>query len=144
MQTTELLELGHHVAGGLTPIEAVAAVPGDALETHRQRRQSFDLARAGRAPRFEQMLFGTGVASEPGDVALPVGGDPRAHHKALLGKLNGRLQQALDWPRAVVLQEAHPAADGAGHRYGVWAVGIDAREIGLAKPSGGGALRGAA
>src|SRR5262245_45393968 len=144
MQTTKFVELGHHVAGGLTPIEAVAAVPGDALEACRQRRQAFDLARAGRAPRFEQMLLGTGVASEPGDVARPVGGDAGAHHKALLRQLNGRLQQTLDWPRAVVLQEAHPAADGAGHRYGVWAVGIDAREIGLAKPSSGGTLRGPA
>src|SRR5262249_2254547 len=35
MQPTELLELSHHVARGFALVEAVAAVPGDALEASR-------------------------------------------------------------------------------------------------------------
>ena len=80
------------------------------------------------------------MAGNFGDVARPVGCDARRHHEALLRQRDGRLQQALDRPGAVVLQQAHPAADGAGHRDGMGAVRLDACQVRFGEPGRGGAL----
>ena len=106
-----------------------------------ERRKAHDLAGLGRTSCFEKVLPGAGMPANLGGIARPVGGDARAHHEALLRQRDRRLQQALDAPGAVVLEQAHPAADGAGHRHGVSAVRLDARQARLGEPRRGGGLR---
>ena len=142
VQAAQRFELGHHVLGHLTLVEAVAALLGDDLQGACERRKAHDLAGNGGAAIFlKQVAPGPLSSGKLRHGVGPIRRDARGDCETVLGKLNRRRQNALKRHRAMILQQANPAVDGTRHRHGVRGRGFDASDLLAGKPLRRGGFR---
>ncbi len=113
MDTAEGVQFGDDVGCDVAFIVGVATAVGDLRQCLGEGGKADDIANA-RGLAVEKEVAGGGLV--PGqlvDRALPVESDARGNGKAVAGIVDGRAEQFLQRPRAVVGQQRCPAIDGA-------------------------------
>ena len=114
-------------------VKGLAAFAADPAQGGRERRVRHSVTGRGR-PAAGQEQSGSHRVAQFCLIAPPVGGHPRCHHVAFLGRPRRRLEQFGEGPRAVLAVEGDPGIDRAGNGHGVRRLDADFADAALDIP----------